>query len=501
MKIVVIDHNSTMIPQMGVMIDEALIAKSQGHQIAFITCGACLDSCYSNPLKNPVFCKICLKDYATTLAPYEDKNFQHHILNEYSTPEIDAAVTSFNYSFENFLELKEKMFRGIDVGFAALSSFISNTRNMNPELTPFTREILTKNLRAAVRQSALCEKILEIEKPDRVFVYNGRMPENRPVLRYFMSRNIPVDVHEDYPTNLTGSYKKVIFPNCMPHSIAFFQRRIQEEWDKNPAKAEEIGRGFFNKRRSAAFAGDKVYVKDQKSGLLPKSWNPKSRNIVIFNSSEDEFVAIGGEWEDKLFETQLKGIEYIFDCIEKYPDAEVYLRVHPNLKDITYKYHTELYNLKKHPRIHVIHASSEVSTYALADAATVIVSFGTSVGVEAAYSGKAVILLGASFYKGLGFCYEPASIPEMEKMVFVDQLSSKQNENTLKYGNYILCDKGSDFAFYDFNCTQLTIGSYHTPNVAMIDQAKTSAGLFKSFIMRVWRELQRRYLKFRIKEA
>jgi hypothetical protein len=500
MKIVVIDHNSTMIPQMGVMIDEALMAKSQGHTITYITCGACLDSCYSNPLKNKLFCKICIADYKTTLAPYLDKNLKHTTLNEYSTPEIESAVSKFDYSFSTFLGLKEKIFRGVDVGYATLSSFISNTRNMNPVLSDFTREILTKSLKAAVRQSALCERIMEVEKPDRIYVYNGRMPENRPILRYFQAKGIPVDVHEDYPTNLTGSFKKVIFPNCMPHSIEFFQRRIQEEWNKDPVKAEEVGKRFFNNRRNAAFAGDKVYVKDQKTGLLPQSWNSNSRNIVIFNSSEDEFAAIGGEWEDKLFETQMKGIEYIFDCVEKYPDAEVYLRVHPNLKSITYKYHTDLYNLKKHPRIHVIPADSEVSTYALADSANVIVSFGTSVGVEAAYSGKAVVLLGASFYKGLGFCYEPASIPEMEKMVFVDELASKQNQNTLKYGNFIMCDKGTGFSFYNFNCTQITIGKFRTPNVAMIDQSKTTFGLLKSFMMRVWRQLQRRYLKLRIPE-
>lgn len=500
MKIVVIDHNSTMIPQMGIMIDEALIAHKAGHSVTFITCGACLDSCYPNPTKSLLYCGVCVRDYKNSLAPYLNDTFKHFTLNDFQTSEIVKAVDEFQYQFNSLEDLKKIFFRSVDVGYATLSSFISNTRNMNPEMSDFTKKILTKSLKAAVRQTALCEEIYNREKPDRVLIYNGRMPENRPILRFFRAKGIEVEVHEDYPTNLRGSYKKLLYPNSMPHSISLFQNNLEVEWNKNPDGAK-IGERFFENRRNAAFAGDKVYTKDQKKGLLPEGWNPNARNIVIFNSSEDEFYAIGGEWEEKLFESQIKGIKHIFDKVDEFPNVEVYLRVHPNLKPIPFKYHTDLYELSKNPRVHVIRAESEVSTYALVDAASVIVSFGTSVGVEAAYVGKPVVLLGASFYKGLGFCYEPSSIQEMDEMVFKQELKSLKNTNVLKYGNYIMCDKGKNYSFYNFNCFQFKIGKRHTPNVAMIDQAKSTISKLKSFVMRVWRELQRRYLKLRIPEA
>lgn len=490
-----------MIPHVGVMIDEALIAQKQGHEITFITCGGCLDSCYSNPLKSQLFCKICIKDYKDDLTKFLGDKVRHKTLNDFSNPEIEKIVNEYDYRFNSIPELKSKMFRGIDIGYAALSAFISNTRNLDPELSDFTKSVLVKMLRSAVRMSLLSEKIYEMENPGKVLVYNGRMPESRPLLRYFRIKNIDVDILEVYPTNLTGSFKKIAYKNDLPHSIRFIQKRMEEEWEKDPVKGEVLGRKFFDNRRNASFAGDKVYVKDQKSGLLPESWNSKRRNIVIFNSSEDEFAAIGKEWEDKIFQSQLKGIDYIFKCVEKYPDSEVYLRVHPNLKNIKYKYHTDLYQLSQHPRVHVIPGSSKVSTYALVDAADVVVSFGTSVGVEAAYSGKPVVLLGSSFYKNLGFCYEPASILEMEEMLFTKKLSPLTSPNILKYGNYIMCDKGQDFSFYNFNCTQIQVGKYRTPNVAMIDQSMRSMGKMKSFFMRVWREMQRRYLKLRIKEV
>ncbi len=501
MKIVVFDPNSTMIPQFGVMIDEALVAKKNGHDVTYITCGGCLDSCYSNPLKSKMFCKICVSDYKSNLTKFLGVDFQHKTLNDFSSIEFEQELENYDFKFETLADLKMKTFKGIDVGYAALSSFISNTRNMNPVLSPFCHDILFKMLKSAVRLSLLCEKIDKMEKPDKIYVYNGRLPESRPFLRYFRAKGIDVHILEDYPTNLTGSFKKITYLNDLPHSISYFQKKLDEEWLKNESKAHELGSKFFQNRRNASFAGDKVYVKDQKTGLLPKEWNPKMRNIVIFNSSEDEFAAVGTDWENKLFHSQIEGINHIFKCAEKYPNTEVYLRIHPNLKKIKYKYHTDLYTISNNTRVHVISADSEVSTYALVDAAEVVVSFGTSVGVEAAYSAKSVVLIGAAFYKGLGFCYEPKTISEMEDQVFTNTLKPLSSSYVLKYGNYIMCDKGQDFSHYNFNCTQFTFGKFRTPNVAMIDQAISTFSLIKSFCMRVWRELQRKYLKFIINEV
>lgn len=483
------------------MIDEALIAQKQGHNVTYITCGGCLESCYSNPLKNQLFCKICIKGYKNNLSEFLGDKVEHKTLNDFTTPEVEKEIAHYDFNFNSIEELKKKIFRDIDVGYAALSSFISNTRNLNPELSSFTKSTLIKMLKSAVRMSLASEAIYEIEKPDKIYIYNGRMPESRPIFRYFTSKNIDVEIYEVYPTNLSGSFKKLSYHNDLPHSIKYFQRRMHEEWERDETKALGLGKSFFENRRNAAFAGDKVYVKDQKAGLLPEKWNNSSRNIVIFNSSEDEFASIGSEWEEKLFSSQLKGIEYIFESIDKYPNAEVYLRIHPNLKSIKYKYHTDLYKLKTHPRVHVIPGDSKISTYSLVDAADVIVSFGTSVGVEAAYSDKPVILLGASFYKGLGFCYEPNNVSEMENQIFIQDLVGLKNQNILKYGNYIMCDKGKDYSYYNFNCTQIKIGKFQTPNVAMIGQSQRSMGKLISFIMRVWRDFQRRYLKFRIPEV
>ncbi len=501
MKIVIFDPNSTMIPQIGVMIDEAIAALELGAEVTFITCGGCMDSCYSNPLMNNVFCQICINQYDDFINKHLGPKVSHKKLNEFMDSNIELELQNYNYDFISVEDLKRKEFKGIDVGYAALSSFISNTRNPNPVLNETTRKVLTKNLKTAVRMSLLAERIRNQESPQKLIIYNGRMPESRPLLKFFLANEIPVDINEVYPTDLNGGFKKITYHNALPHSIAYFQHRINEEWNKNEKKARELGLKFFQNRRDASFSGDKVYIKDQKEGLLPESWNHSARNIVIFNSSEDEFAAIGAEWENKLFRSQMQGIQHIFNCIVEHPNCDIYLRIHPNLKDIKYSYHTGLYHLSKHPRVHIIPGDSKISTYALVDAANVVVSFGTSVGVEAAHANKPVVLLGSSFYKGLGICYEPETIKEAEELIFTQNLMPLKNDNILKYGNFIMCEKGKNYAFYNFNCTQIRLGKFKTPNVAMIDQSHTTYDYFLSFFMRVWRFTQRIYLKIKIPEA
>ena len=79
--------------------------------------------------------------------------------------------------------------------------------------------------------------------------------------------------------------------------------------------------------------------------MLPDDYNENERNFVIFNSSEDEIVSLGGEWdEDNLFESQVESIRFVLEHLPE--NTHLYLRIHPNLKGLNAEYHTNLYKLK-----------------------------------------------------------------------------------------------------------------------------------------------------------
>ncbi len=50
-----------------------------------------------------------------------------------------------------------------------------------------------------------------------------------------------------------------------------------------------------------------MFTQSQEKGKLPNSWDSNRINIVFFTSSEDEFVAIGKDWDNALLR---KSISY-----------------------------------------------------------------------------------------------------------------------------------------------------------------------------------------------
>ncbi|MCS2656231.1 hypothetical protein NXV26_10165 [Bacteroides fragilis] len=153
------------------------------------------------------------------------------------------------------------------------------------------------------------------------------------------------------------------------------------------------------KRRNGIIAGDKVYIENQIKGKLPIDWDDTKRNIAIFNSSEDEFIAVDRDFDNlSLYKSQIDGIRGILEHYKENQTVHFYLRVHPNLKNVHYQYHLLLYDLSlKYPNITVIGADSDISTYDIMDNAEKVIVFGSTMGLESSYWGKPVILLSGQF--------------------------------------------------------------------------------------------------------
>ena len=192
-------------------------------------------------------------------------------------------------------------------------------------------------------------------------------------------------------------------------------------WDMDGVPMSEkqrLGTEFYEKRRNSQMAGDRVYTLNQVNGLLPENFSRDKENIVIFNSSEDEFASIGKDFDDyQLFKNQTAGIQFLLKNLpaDKY---QIYVRIHPNLTRVKYDYVMELFELpKKYENVTLIPPDSKVSTYALMDAADKVVVFGSTMGAEASYSGKPVILVGPSFYYFLNVAYTPESEQELIDLI------------------------------------------------------------------------------------
>lgn len=421
----------------GHHIDLAIEHVKKGDEVVFLGCDKSLGMCILNTHKNPLYCSVCKKCSSSELKRLAPNGCKTIWIKEYIDRISTKSFPHFEYSTSQQLRALE--YKGISVGLGVMSTYISLTRNMNPIINEVSKKYFNEMLNEQVRFADALEILQQEEHFDLFIFQNGRGVNIRPLLNFCQRESIDY-VCTEFIKGDTEIFKDDYWCT-IPHSISARTNNYYSFWDSSSDSDEEkeaIGKSFFENRRNAKPAADKVYTKDQVSGLMPEDWNPNVENIVIFNSSEDEFCAIGEEFDkEALFASQLDGIKAIIKHYEGNNHIHFTLRIHPNLKDIPYKYHTDLYKLD-YKNLTVIPGDSPISTYSLMDAANKVLVFGSSTGIEAVYWGKPVINLAGSYYRDLGIVYKPQNVEELWGLLEAKELKCLYNQNVLKYGYYLM---------------------------------------------------------------
>ncbi len=427
-------HFGIVIEKLESIIEEQ---KTNPGKIYFLFCDGSLKPCYSNRAADADLCKICRFNSSVGLRKFKDT------IKIISTSGYQLEVTESSlFSYNTVDEIKKLQYKGVQVGYGALSSYISFTRNLEPLIDIDFRNYFDRLLQSGVKLTDSVLGIIERENITQCYFFNGRTADTRPLYDICVTRNIPFTSLEMIK-KADDKFFISDFVNCLPHDIEFHHNRMMKTWnnsaDSRETKCKEAA-AFFEKRRGGILVRDRtVYTGEQVSGLLPENWDKSKKNIAIFISSEDEFAAIGDIFEKlAVFKTQEAGIISILNQFKDDNNFHFIIRIHPNLGDVNYDYHHRIFKLRdNYANVTVIEATSKVSTYALIDAADKIIVFGTTVGVEACYWGKPAILLGGSFYYYLDVAYKPANAAELFVLLESD-LAAKPTEEALKYGYYMM---------------------------------------------------------------
>lgn len=419
--------NSTFL---GGMLDEAItLSKDSKNRVVFVHCDGTLDMCMFNQKGSKSLCRFCGKCTGKVIRKYniENVSLRHFVNNRPHT---------FKYNTSE--ELRSIDYRDVHLGLGIISNYISMTRNLAPKIDEESRVYFDAHLQQGVRFIDAAYRLIEAVKPDVVFNYNPRYEEFRPFFDICKTLGISCQITEAVKRD--GTWRKVIYDNHLPHDILKRKERREYCWTHYAMTEDEkveLGKSFYTKRRGGQDSGDrKIYVANQKEGDAP-DFDESKRNIAIMNSSEDEFAAVGGDWDAlKLFKTQNDGIIYLLEHADK--NFHFYLRVHPNLSEIPFKFHTDLYKLEeKYSNITVVPAKSNMSTYTIMEKCEKILCFGSTMGVESAFWGKPALLLGPSYYYYDDVVYIPKTKEELMEMLKAD-LMPKGNINLIKFGAYIL---------------------------------------------------------------
>lgn len=411
-------------------------------------------------------------------------------LDDVSLPAHTPAV------FASLHHLKSFRLENFDIGYACLSSLVSSLRDPEPDLQEHRQRVraLLQNSWAVYRSTL---HRLEKQRPDRVYVFNGRFAVMRAVLRAAEAAGVPCFIHERGAT----FQRYQLFENHLPHDLDAMRSRMQTFWDQyDPATRTESAEQWFSDRRERIERGWKSFVKQQQRNALPPDWSPDRHNVVLFCSSEDEFAAIGDSWDQRPYPTQVDGVRHMLSLLQ--PNTVLTVRLHPNLKDAPPKL-IQPFLAIDHPQLRLILPDSPIDSYALLDHASTCISFGSSVGIEAVFYRKPSVLLGPCFYRDLPGTYqalprdlqnvhllESDSPPVLELRKCLNQSLEPQSiDGALIYALWMQ-ENGIEYKY--FQATAFNEGTFKGQVVHAAAAPKSWKGKLKQF----WKTCQRAYRNY-----
>ena len=423
MKIAIVSPYATVAPHFEAELEIAQQHLDAGDEVLLLSCEGQLSNCDFNVDREESRCVDCRgrREHGHDLLSPSCKVYSLETTQQVVVPQFASLQELMDWKVDSF-----------DVGYAALSSLVSVCRDPEPDLVKHAN-LLQKFIESALATWQQTLGFIERNRPDRVYVYNGRFAAMRAVFRACQQSGVECFLHERGCDLNHYDYSE----NHLLHDIAAVDAVIRKRWDDaDPENREADGASWFEDRVARVERNWHSFTKEQQAGLLPEGFDSSKRNVSIFCSSDDEFVAIGDAWRNTLYPNQVEAIAAIAESmLTAAPETQLYLRVHPNLKAVNNERKRQMMALD-FPNLTIISADATTDTYALMNASDLTVTFGSSVGMEAVFWGKPSVLLGPCLYQDLGGPVRSHSHEETVSLLCGDVEVAQDKTGALMYGHW-----------------------------------------------------------------
>jgi hypothetical protein len=331
-------------PELEILLSKSQeIINSNKSNLHIISCSGTKNyGCSFNIYSQKLICAACKNRLKNGLKHLRG----NYILSE--TPKIINDLPLFNKKIFNEILDKKKLieiyYKKIDVGISSYSSYLSISRDM--ELEGFLADkSLKKILICTIVLSEFFFRYLKEKNIKEIFIYNGRQSQNRVLFRIAKIFKIRLTVLE-HTTIFKNSNGVRNFEDNLPNDINFFTNKIKNHISSfSVAKKKLNVNNYFKFKQMGLVINDKIsYIKKQQSEYLPKKWDSKKKNIVFFTSSEDEYAALGGEYNKLIYKNQSDAISKIINVFKnkKNEEYQLWIRMHPNLNKVKWNFNTRI---------------------------------------------------------------------------------------------------------------------------------------------------------------
>lgn len=357
------------------------------------------------------------------------------------SPSSFQEIRHWAYAFDGDSDaLRVYKYQGAELGMGALSSLISLTGN-----SAYAAELdlprVRRCLLAAVIVYTRTRTLLSTIKPDILITFNGRFATSKPIIEAAAAAGIPALRHERGST-----FARYALHTDAVHNYEYIRSRIAKAWlSADPATRDSSAHEFFLRRRN----GDGIcwysYTEAQTEGLIPVKSSSK-RRLVYFTSSDDEYAAVTDVFTPGPWPNQLQALSALLCVAAKFHDIELVVRLHPHLVKKS-SAERKRWLLLAAPNILLVAPGDQIDSYALLDSADIVVTYGSTIGMEAAYAGKPSILIGPCSYAGSEAIYQAHSEHELELLLSMKPIPPKDRKHCLPYGYYFMTF-GDLFGYY-----------------------------------------------------
>jgi hypothetical protein len=306
-------------------------------------------------------------------------------------------------------ELLTAAYGAWDVARWVRTSVQSHFRANEIDVTrPAVAKVMRSYLYSGLIACFALDRLLEESAPDVFLLFNGRQSSTRVALEIAKAKGIRTVVHERGPRNET--LRMVENETCASLEPV---RQFWRDWGEIPLTAGEL-------EQTASFMAGREHGRDLSWTQFTSSVQPADevraalglradRPVwALFTSSDDE-VSGEADWASP-FPTQRDWVVRTIDHARRNPQIDLVIRVHPNTgsKRSTGANRKQLEEMRAlaedlPANVRMIDPEDEISSYTLMDVAAVGLAWVSTVGLEMACKGKAVVIAAGNQVHGTPF--------------------------------------------------------------------------------------------------
>jgi hypothetical protein len=370
---------------------------ADNREVIWISCNEALASCPANPNHSSVLCRVCIQQNKRTTEKLLPPGATSVSFDQIRRPKLDIEFP------QNWLDLLQYYYFQMPIGAlvaSQLSDDFSDISISDSDVQQRGRELIS----SGIYLYEWFRQLIAEKGISQVYAWNGRRSSDGPALYAADFMNI------DYKSFISDEHGTVrIEDEFRVQTNKGYMNRFLSSLE-SPITDDELRtvHNYFDRLRFGAPQDEyfRYFGQENKDEFVITNCNKPI--LAIFTSSVWENV--GNR------EMSLSGRLNPFDEFERLdkvcndPDIKskwhVVVRFHPNQSNagpIEKNLIDEL--VKNCSDIEFIMPNSKTSSYGLLDNAKLVLTFASTIGIEAAWYQKPSILYGRALHERAGFCY------------------------------------------------------------------------------------------------